>query len=172
VHDAIALVDTLLDRMHDLAMDLRPGALDVLGLSPALAQAAQRFQARAAIATTVRLPDPAVTLAPDVATALFRIFQECLTNVARHAGATQVEAMLTAADGWVTLRVQDNGRGITAAERDAPAGLGLLGMHERAALVGGEVCVTGTPGHGTLVTARLPQHGRSDSMVPPWAHSA
>src|SRR5439155_2466297 len=84
------------------------------------ADEAQRFQARAAIATTVCLPDPELALALDLATTLFRIFQECLTNVARHAGATQVEAALTAEDGWVTLRVQDNGRGMTDAERDHP----------------------------------------------------
>jgi signal transduction histidine kinase len=83
--------------------------------------------------------------------------------VARHAGATQVEIALTAEDSGVTLRVQDNGRGMTDAERDNPAALGLLGMRERAALVGGEVCFTRGSGHGTIVTVRLPQHGRSDS---------
>ena len=103
---------------------------------------------------------------PDLRSTLFRIFQECLTNVARHAGATQVEAALTAADGWVTLCVEDNGRGMTEAAMRHPSGLGILGMQERAALVGGEVRVTRGAGHGTLVTVRLPQQGKPDSMVP------
>jgi signal transduction histidine kinase len=166
ISDATALVDTLLGRVHDLAVDLRPSVLDRLGLGPALAEEARRFQARATIATTMRLPDPELALAPALATTLFRIFQECLTNVARHAGATQVEATLTAEDGWVTLRVQDNGRGLPDAERDHPSGLGILGMQERAALVGGEVCVTRGARHGTLVTVRLPQCGRPDSQLP------
>jgi len=76
--------------------------------------------------------------------------------VVRHAGATQVATALTAEDDGVTLRVQDNGRGMTDAERDNPAALGLLGMRERAALVGGEVRFTRGPGHGTIVTVRLP----------------
>src|SRR5439155_5458636 len=160
VSAATALVDTLLGRVHAIAVDLRPSVLDRLGLGPALFEEAQRFQARAAIATTVCLPDPELALALDLATTLFRIFQECLTNVARHAGATQVEAALTAEDGWVTLRVQDNGRGMTDAERDHPSALGVLGMHERAALVGGEVRFTRGPRHGTLVTVRLPHSPR------------
>jgi signal transduction histidine kinase len=163
VIDAEALVQTLLGSVHDIAVDLRPTVLDRLGLGPALSEEAQRFQARTAIATTVCLPDPELSLAPDLATTLFRIFQECLTNVARHAGATQVEAALTAGDGWVTLHVQDNGRGMTDAERDNPAALGILGIQERAALVGGEVRFTCAPRHGTIVTVRLPQHGRSSS---------
>jgi signal transduction histidine kinase len=168
VVDAMTLVHTMLNSVHDIAVDLRPSVLDRLGLGPALDEEVQRFQARTGLATTVRLPDHELALAPDLATTLFRIFQECLTNVARHACATQVEAVLTAEDGWVTLRVRDNGRGMPEAERDHPAGLGILGMHERAALMGGEVCVTGAPGHGTLVTVRLPQHGtgRGDDRGP------
>jgi signal transduction histidine kinase len=165
LHDATALVDTLLSRVHDIAVDLRPRMLDLLGLGPALIEEARRFQARAAIATTVHVADPEPALAPDLRTTLFRIFQECLTNVARHAGATQVEAALTAADGWVTLCVEDNGRGIPEAAMRHPSGLGILGMQERAALMGGEIRVTRGAGHGTRVTVRLPQQGRLDSTV-------
>jgi signal transduction histidine kinase len=163
VVDAMALVQTLSTSVHALAVDLRPSVLDRLGLVPALLEEAQRFQARAAIATTVHLPDPELDLAVDLATALFRIFQECLTNVARHAGATQVEARLTVEDGWVTLYVEDNGRGMPDPELGSSSGLGILGMHERAALVGGEVRVTRGAGPGTRVTVRLPQRGRPDS---------
>src|SRR5262249_8750006 len=100
------------------------------------------------------------SLAPALTTALFRIFQECLTNIARHAGATQVKVALTGEDSWVTLRVEDNGRGITEVERSDRGALGLMGMRERAAMLGGEVHFTRGPAHGTLVTARLPQHSR------------
>ena len=86
--------------------------------------------------------------------------------MARHAGATQVEVALTAADGWVTLCVEDNGRGMPETAMRHPAGLGILGMHERAALVGGEIRVTRGAGHGTRVTVRLPQQGQLDSTVP------
>jgi signal transduction histidine kinase len=111
VADSTALVQTLLGSMRDIAVDLRPTVLDRLGLGPALSEEAQGFQARTAIATAVCLPAPELSLTPEVATTLFRILQECLTKVARHAGATQVEIALTAEDSGVTLRVQDNGRG-------------------------------------------------------------
>jgi signal transduction histidine kinase len=163
VADSTALVQTLLGSMRDIAVNLRPTVLDRLGLGPALSEEAQRFQARTTIATAVCVPAPELSLTPEVATTLFRIFQECLTNVARHAGATQVEATLAAEDGEVTLRVQDNGRGMTDAEMRHPTGLGILGMRERAALMGGEVRLTRGSRHGTIVTVRLPQHGKSDS---------
>jgi two-component system sensor histidine kinase UhpB len=163
VANSTALVQTLLGSVRDIAVDLRPTVLDRLGLGPALSEEAQRFQARTAIATSVCVPASELSLTPEVATTLFRICQECLTNVARHAGATQVEVALTAEDGGVTLRVQDNGRGMTDAEMRHPTGLGILGMRERVALMGGEVRLTRGPRHGTIVTVRLPQHGKSDS---------
>jgi two-component system, NarL family, sensor histidine kinase UhpB len=166
VVDALALVQSLSTSVHDLATDLRPSVLDRLGLGPALVEEARRFQARTTIGTTVHLPDPELALAPDLATTLFRICQECLTNVARHAGATQVEVALTAADGWVTLRVQDNGRGMPEPAMGTPSGLGVLGMRERATLMGGEVRWTRGAGQGTVVTVRLPQHRRPDNTVP------
>jgi signal transduction histidine kinase len=101
VADSTALVQTLLGSMRDIAVDLRPTVLDRLGLGLARSEEAQRFQARTAIATAVCLPAPELSLTPEVATTLFRILQECLTNVARHAGATQVEIALTAEDSGV-----------------------------------------------------------------------
>ena len=160
VVDASDLVKNLLGSVQAIAADLRPSVLDKLGLGAALHEEARRFQARTAIAVTAHLPDFELALPPALTTALFRIFQECLTNIARHAGATQVKVALTAEDSWVTLRVQDNGRGITDAESSDPGALGLMGMRERAAVLGGEVHFTRGPAHGTLVTARLPQHGK------------
>ena len=88
---------------------------------------------------------------------LFRIVQEALTNVARHAGATLVRIGLSADPGAAVLTVSDDGRGITVEEQARPSSLGLAGMRERALVLGGEVHLNGAPGAGTTVTARLPR---------------
>ena len=108
------------------------------------------------------MPETEPNLSTAVSTALFRIFQECLTNIARHAHATKVEAALKLENGWVTLCVQDNGRGITEDEIGNPRSLGFLGMKERAALLGGEIVFQRGPCGGTIVTARIPP-SRSNS---------
>ncbi|MFC1975719.1 sensor histidine kinase, partial [Chloroflexota bacterium] len=92
----------------------------------------------------------------DGATTVFRIFQEILTNVARHAQATQVEVILEESAAVLTLQVQDNGRGITESEIHSPKSIGLLGMRERARLCAGEIQFQGMPGKGTTVIVRLP----------------
>jgi signal transduction histidine kinase len=92
----------------------------------------------------------------DGATTVFRIFQEILTNVVRHAHATKVEVVLEETAAFLTLQVHDNGRGITESEIHSPKSIGLLGMQERARLRAGEVKFQGTPGKGTTVTIRLP----------------
>jgi signal transduction histidine kinase len=134
---------------------LRPGILDDLGLAAALEWQAEEFQQRAGIACAVTAPAPG-DLGREVTTVLFRIFQETLTNVARHAQATKVEAVLSRAGNDVVLEVRDNGRGITPAEAAGTKSLGLLGIRERAAAVGGRVEFTGAPGKGTTVTVRIP----------------
>ena len=87
---------------------------------------------------------------------LFRIFQECLTNIARHARATKVDVTLKVEDGWAGLRVRDNGRGITQSEIFSRDSLGMLGMRERAHLIGGGVDIVGIPGTGTTLQLRVP----------------
>ena len=87
---------------------------------------------------------------------MFRIFQEILTNVARHAQATAVNIMLQEQAGRLALEVRDNGRGVTEAELSDPTSLGLVGMRERASLMGGEITLTGSPGQGTTVRVWLP----------------
>ena len=96
------------------------------------------------------------TLDPDGATTVFRIFQEILTNVTRHAQATEVEVILEESASFLTLQVRDNGRGISESEINSPKSIGLLGMRERARLRSGEVQFQGRPGQGTTVTVRLP----------------
>jgi signal transduction histidine kinase len=158
---ATELVDGTTASIQAIAADLRPGVLDKLGLGAALHYEGRRLQERTGMVCQVHLPETELNLSGDVATALFRIFQECLTNITRHAHATKVEAALKLEDGWVTLRVQDNGRGITEAEIANHKSLGLLGMKERTSLLGGEIVFRRGPQGGTSVIARIPQKGTS-----------
>jgi len=155
------LVDGVTASVQEIAADLRPGVLDKLGLGAALQFEGRRFQERTGILCEVRLPEPEPNLAAESSTALFRIFQECLTNITRHAHATQAEAALMLEDQWVTLRVQDNGRGITEEAISNPKSLGLLGMKERAALLGGKIVFQRDAEGGTIVVTRVPQSGTS-----------
>jgi signal transduction histidine kinase len=97
-----------------------------------------------------------VQLSPDMTTGLFRIFQECLTNISRHAGATHVEARLHVRDRNLTLQIRDNGRGFNIQESGKKKTLGLLGMRERTLLMGGTCEITSRPGEGTLVEISVP----------------
>jgi NO-binding membrane sensor protein with MHYT domain len=153
---ATELVENITGSVQQIASDLRPDVLDKLGIGPALQYEARRFQERTTIPCEVRLPSTYPVQSCERSIALFRIFQECLTNVARHAHATRVEAELRPEDGWLILSVADDGRGITNAELTSGQSLGLLGMKERAALLGGEIRFHHRPGGGTTVTVRLP----------------
>jgi signal transduction histidine kinase len=113
-----------------------------------------------------------VTFDQDVNTTFFRIFQEILTNIIRHAGATYVDALLTEEDGQLTLVVKDNGRGISIREITNTKSIGLLGMRERAALLGGDISYQGLPGKGTTVTVRIPlAHKQSSPRQHSYANS-
>jgi two-component system sensor histidine kinase UhpB len=150
------LVDTTLAAVQKIATELRPSALDNLGLPAALRQEAARFEGRAGIRCQTDLPPCLEGVLPEAAIVVFRIFQEALTNVARHAGATQVEVHLTKQEDQIQLVVEDNGRGISPAALRNPRSLGLLGMQERAAALGGAVSVAAVSPHGTRVTLSLP----------------
>lgn len=139
-----------------IATGLRPRILDDLGLVTALQWLAQDFQARTQIYCTFQAVPEALALDAGRATALFRIFQESLTNVARHAQANTVWAELTVAEDHLVLTVQDNGRGITPAEINGTGSLGLLGIRERLLPFGGTMQIQGAHGQGTTVRVRLP----------------
>ena len=121
---------------------------------------AKEFQKRTGIRCRAKLP-PEVKLDIDVSTTMFRIFQEILTNVARHSRATRVDMELTVNEDRVGLEVIDNGVGIADSDLNGKKSLGLLGMHERALLFGGEVKITGTAGHGTRVSVSIPVRQRA-----------
>jgi signal transduction histidine kinase len=155
---AIEVVDDTTATVQELAAQLRPSVLDRLGLCPAVQFEVRRFQARSGIKCRTSLPASPPRLTPEATTGLFRILQECLTNVARHACATRILVRMGTRGNIAMLRVLDNGSGITLAALDNSKSLGLLGMKERAAMLGGEVQLRRGTKRGTMVIARIPIH--------------
>jgi two-component system sensor histidine kinase UhpB len=148
------LVNQAMDELLNLARQLRPSALDDHGLVAALETQMKRFSARTGIEARLDTGGDPDALADVIQTAIYRVAQEALTNVTRHAGATVVELVVAQTNGEVELRVSDDGRGFDPAARGR--GLGLVGMAERARLVGGELDVRSAPGGGTTITLRVP----------------
>ncbi len=149
----IEIVNDTIQTVRRLATQLRPGVLDDLGLLAALEWQTAEFQTRTGVACSFSAEAEIAEIAPEIATALFRICQEALTNVARHAHATQVYIRLWEEDKHLQLEIKDDGRGITSIETAGTRSFGLLGMQERAFLLQ----LTGRPNHGTTVTARIPR---------------
>lgn len=150
------LVDSTMSTVRRIASDLRPSVLDELGVVAAIEWQVRRFEARTGIQCSYEADADAPELERDRATAVFRILQEILTNVLRHAEATQVRVVIRRdADSFV-LDVRDNGRGIAQDALAAARSLGLLGMRERALLVGGDVRIYGIAGIGTTVLVTIP----------------
>ncbi|MCB9113603.1 MAG: PAS domain S-box protein [Caldilineaceae bacterium] len=137
--------------------DLRPSLLDDLGLVAALEYLAETWSTAAAIPADLHLDEALEErLDPELAMDLYRIAQEALTNVARHAAATQATLELTEEDGQVVLLVADNGRGVEIDRQIAAEALGLIGMRERAEAWDGSMVLTGVPGRGSILTVRIP----------------
>ena len=156
LNSMMALLDETVRSVRRISSELRPGVLDDLGLPAALEWQAREWQAHTGIECVLGSAQAALNVPPETATALFRIFQETLTNVARHAKATRVTARLTQEAGALHLLVHDNGRGITDEDMRRSKSLGLVGMRERASMLNGEFCIHAEPGGGTTVTVRLP----------------
>jgi signal transduction histidine kinase len=156
-------IDETIQIVRRIATELRPGILDNMGLLAALEWQANEFQIQTRIHCSVVAEVGEMRLDQDLNTAFFRIFQEALTNVVRHANATRVEVRLRRKNGSLVLEVQDNGRGISEAELRNVKSIGLIGMRERAGLLGGEVTWNGQPGKGTTVTVRIPHSPRAHS---------
>ena len=150
------LIDKTIQTVKRISTDLRPGLLDDLGLSAAIEWQLKEFQERTGITCKIIIDPGDVTFDRDLNTALFRIFQETLTNIARHAEATEVSVSLQQMDGQIELKVHDNGRGITEEELAHPESFGLIGIRERAIIFGGNSKVKGFPGRGTTVTVKIP----------------
>ena len=154
-----ALIDSTVQTVRKIATGLRPEMLDDMGLVAAVGWQAKEFQKRTGIRCRANLPAE-TKFDIDISTTMFRIFQEILTNVARHSRATRVDIELLLNPERVALDVADNGVGIPDVEARAKNSLGLLGMHERALLFGGDVKISGAPGHGTRVEVVIPVRSR------------
>jgi PAS domain S-box-containing protein len=148
------LADSIIQSIRRISTELRPAVLD-LGLAAAVEWQVQEFQTRSGIQCKVRLLTREV-VASNASTAMFRIFQETLTNVARHAKATRAEVVLQKQPDRLVLLIRDNGRGFDQADPSLSQSLGLMGMRERAAILGGRVNISSAPGKGTTVTAWIP----------------
>ncbi len=159
------LIDGTIHLVGKIASDLRPAILDDLGLVAAIEWQAGEFEERSGVSCTFEALADDDHLPPDVATGAFRIMQEALTNVARHAGATQVKIVLAENQSDLILTIADNGRGLQGPPRD-PKSLGLMGMRERALLLGGTITVEGAAGEGTTVTLRVPLSSAEKPAAP------
>jgi len=150
-----SLVDSTIHDVRRIATELRPGVLDTFGPIAAIEWLAEDFQKRTQIRCTYEGIED-LDGSRELATTLFRICQEALTNVARHAGATEVSIRLSAEGEWLSLIVRDNGKGISPEILAQTSSLGLLGMRERARIAGGEIEIGGGAGKGVTVVARFP----------------
>jgi signal transduction histidine kinase len=154
------LVDSTIDSVRRIARQLRPDVLDAAGLVPALEWQAEEFQQRTSIECVVDATEEKPELRPDIRTTLFRVSQEAMTNAARHANADRIEIRLRQTDDYVDLVISDNGCGIDPANLESTRSLGVLGMRERSAMLGGSFDIRANPDRGTAVSVRLPLHGR------------
>ncbi|MDP4242438.1 MAG: sensor histidine kinase [Bacteroidota bacterium] len=150
----LSLVNSTIHSVQRISAELRPSLLDDLGLAAAIEWQARQFEDRSQVRTTLNIEE--VSLDRPRSIAIFRIFQETLTNIARHANATTASVRLYHADGSLVLLVQDNGVGFDANEKTDSPSLGLMGMRERAQLDGGTLLLESEPGKGTRVQLTMP----------------
>jgi PAS domain S-box-containing protein len=154
--DIELLLDGTVAATRRISSDLRPLVLDDLGLGPAVEWLIQKFTERNGIACELELGPPDLELQDPYATAVFRILQESLTNAARHAHASRVDVSISVAQGGIELSVRDDGRGFSPDDPRKPGSYGLMGLRERAYLLGGEVNIESRPGLGTTIDVRIP----------------
>jgi two-component system sensor histidine kinase UhpB len=156
VSSSLAQVDATMRIVRNVAARLRPRILDELGLLPAIEWLVHDLQQRSDANVAFVSNTGATALTPDQATAVFRIVQESLSNIARHAGAKRIDVSLYAQDGSLTVEIRDDGKGVRENEMTSVESIGLLGMRERALAVGGDLTLESVAGRGTVVILRLP----------------
>jgi signal transduction histidine kinase len=154
------LIDEAVGDVQRICAELRPRILDHLGLRAALEWQTKKFADRTGINCLLDIPHDSIKLATETETALFRIFQETLTNVSRHAKATQVSVRLAIEDRALILEVRDNGTGISKSRLSAENAFGIMGIRERAHELGGDVIFTSARNKGTTVTVTVPHERR------------
>ncbi len=153
---ACTLIDRTVESVQQISAKLRPGILDELGLIPAIEWQANEFEKRIGIPCRLSLADNPPDLPAEKTTALFRIFQEALTNVARHSRANRVSVFLKFQPDMLILEITDNGRGITKTQISDPTSLGILSMRERVLVFGGQLHINGVPDKGTHIKVTMP----------------
>jgi signal transduction histidine kinase len=164
IEQALTQIELSIKGLQSLITELRPAALDQIGLSPALEALAKRVAATSGLHLELNMDlafeegRASSRLDPDVEQTLYRIIQESLTNAVKHAVAANVRVDLAEHDGRITLRVEDDGSGFDTGQNSG--GFGLIGMHDRASLIGGQLELTSAPGSGTTVTAQVPARHR------------
>ncbi len=151
-----SLVDRVIDSTRRISLDLRPGILDC-GIVAAVQWQAKEFSGRTGIACKVSCDSDDITLDSDLAIAIFRVFQEALTNISKHAGASQVHVTLADLDQIILLEIGDNGHGITSADMEKHDSFGIRGMRERCQQLKGSFYISGGPDEGTKVTILIPK---------------
>lgn len=153
----LGLTDNTIQTVKKICTELRPGLLDDLGICAAIEWQAGEFEKRTGIKCSVTLVPDEITLEKKPSTAIFRVFQEALTNVARHAQATCVEASLIELENSLSLEVKDDGKGIAEKEVRKPKSFGLIGMRERIHFLGGDFEISGETGKGTTLKVSIPR---------------
>lgn len=156
IKEMVGLTDATIDTVRRISSELRPSMLDDLGLIPAIEWHARQFQDQTGIICRFNPQLGHVDLSKEQSTAIFRIFQEAMTNVLRHAQAAKVNILIEEDEGELVFGVSDIGRGITESEKQGTRSLGLLGMRERAHSIGARIEIEGIAGQGTTLTVRLP----------------
>jgi len=156
IEELLKLIDETVKTVRRISTELRPSILDDLGLVAAIEWQSEEFEKRSEIKTTFSSNVQSIDLSPDLSTALFRIFQESLTNVSRHSKATSVEAKLILHDTTLLLQIRDNGQGFHSSSIGHKKTLGLLGMKERTLLLDGIFEINSIPGQGTTVEIQVP----------------
>jgi signal transduction histidine kinase len=156
----VKLIDMTMKTLKRIYMDLRPGMLDHLGLVAAIRWQIEEFKKRSGIGCSIITEPDEMSLDDDLSTAIFRIFQETLTNILRHAEATKVNVRLKKTKTFVDLVVRDNGQGVGEEELAKTDSFGLIGIRERAIALGGTAQIWGEQGSGTTVKVRIPLNER------------
>jgi PAS domain S-box-containing protein len=153
------LIDQTVASVRRISADMRPVMLDNLGLAPTLEWLTNDIASRAGLTIDLAMPEADLGASGDAATAIFRIVQEALTNVVRHAQATKVKVDIARVGGDVRVRISDDGCGLSETDQRKARSFGLLGMRERAYVLGGGFSIRGKPGKGTTVEATIPAFG-------------
>jgi signal transduction histidine kinase len=153
-------IDMNIQTVKRISTELRPGLLDDLGIAAALEWQAEEFKERTGIQCNITVKPEDISLDRNRSTTIFRIFQETMTNVVRHANATKVKIDLKQNAGELTLRVKDDGKGITDKQISSPKSIGLIGMKERVTFLGGRLKIAGGKNKGTTVTVSFPLRDR------------